>query len=420
MSSCGASGAVRGFFLAWVVGAWCGVGPVCMHLMWLWSSVKVCCVSAYIRIQFPSHVSESVTLSCQYIQRRPFWMVFVRRLCSRCWRSVSKVDPQVFAVCVSSGSCCAAAASANVPWLVLSVFEASVLSARTRLVSLVFGFVRKACEFSNAVATCVFCWWSAVGFACSRMLSASWVDAVSWSGCIVRDVRMCLGCWRYGTSRMSSKSRRAKLCSRVPLRIWLSVRPCCVLRSCMMVLGWKKCWSTWMTCCGVRLCAARSCTSLCGIFVDVRRCCLSCSVTVVFVSFVVLSGCVCPWFVHWWPKRSGSILIAMRSSMIKVPEPRPLRPCAYFMAANRSRVMWRKQSSSWLWWTASRMVCVRFFPFGWIRPFWFKSVSWVVFGAIHAMSGWIMSAWARAWAGDGWIGSGGQWSTVCWRWWVWR
>ena len=72
---------------------------------------------------------------------------------------------------------------------------------------------------------------------------------------------------------------------------------------------------------------------------------------------VVFDGCVGPWHVHWWPKRSGSAFIAAWSSMMKVPEPLPWWPCAYFMAVNRSRVVWRKQS--WLFCTASRMVWVR-------------------------------------------------------------
>ena len=69
------------------------------------------------------------------------------------------------------------------------------------------------------------------------MLSASVGVGGSWSGAMLRVVRMCVARSRYGTSRMSSKSFRAKLCSRDPLRIWLSVRPFDVLMSWMMEVG---------------------------------------------------------------------------------------------------------------------------------------------------------------------------------------
>ena len=50
------------------------------------------------------------------------------------------------------------------PWFVLSVFETSVLSARTRLLSLVGPWLWKVRECSNVSATVMFCWPSAFVF----------------------------------------------------------------------------------------------------------------------------------------------------------------------------------------------------------------------------------------------------------------
>jgi len=105
------------------------------------------------------------------------------------------------------------------PWFMLSVFEASVLIARTRLLSLVGPWLWKVRECSNASATVMFCRPSAVVLACSRMLSASCVVCGRSRGWMSSDVRMCVAKLRYGTSRMISNSRRAKLCSREPFRI---------------------------------------------------------------------------------------------------------------------------------------------------------------------------------------------------------
>ena len=59
------------------------------------------------------------------------------------------------------------------PWLVLSVLEASVLSARTLLLSAVGFIVVKAREGWNAFTTLLFWLSNAVVSACSGTLSAS-------------------------------------------------------------------------------------------------------------------------------------------------------------------------------------------------------------------------------------------------------
>ena len=79
-----------------------------------------------------------------------------------------------------------------------------------------------------------------------------------------------------------------------------------------------------------------------GIVVDeLRMIWLSMSVAGPAGRSVVFGGWMAPWHVQRWPNKSGSVLMAWRSSMRKVPDPVPFCPCAYFMAVNRSRVVWR-------------------------------------------------------------------------------
>ena len=168
-----------------------------------------------------------------------------------------------------------------------------------------------------------------------------------------------------------------------------------------------------MACCGVSFCCARCRTRSFVICVERRSSSISSSAAVPGGRMVVFGGCVGPWHVHRCPNRSGSVRIAVRSSMMKVPEPFPLWPYAYFIAVKRSRVVCKKKSSVWFLCTASRMDRVWSWPFGRMRWFWRNPVSWVAFGAIHTMSGWIMRACARTRAGEDCMGRGGQAVTLC-------